>query len=147
MLLYGQAEVGMGYQQEPTELCSNGKIEKIDPSYTFEHSINNINNSDTKNPQQEWTGVYHQIYQAKNIKNGYLLANKYTVTIFCNLEDMVTIVHHTNQEFLDLLTNTGVLRTMLQATILGWGKAYFNLHAITNIFSYVEMVKQQLPTI
>jgi hypothetical protein len=43
---------------------------------------------------------------------------------------------------LDLVTNAGVLRTTKKATIPGWGKAWFNPHVITNIFSYAEMAKQ-----
>jgi hypothetical protein len=42
---------------------------------------------------------------------------------------------------LDLVTNAKILKTNLKATIPGWSKAWFNLHAITNIFSYVEITK------
>jgi hypothetical protein len=69
-----------------------------------------------------------------------LLDNKSTVTIFCN-PYMVKDYQKTNNGSLDLVTNTGVLRTTQKATIPGLGKAWFNPHAIENIFSYTEMAK------
>ena len=42
---------------------------------------------------------------------------------------------------MDLVTKAGVQQTKLKATIPGWGNAWFNPHAIMNIFSYVEMTK------
>ena len=43
---------------------------------------------------------------------------------------------------LDLVTNAGVLKTTTKAMIPGWGIAWFNLEAITNIFNYLEMAKK-----
>jgi hypothetical protein len=77
--------------------------------------------------------------------NLILLDNKSTVTIFCNL-DMVQDIQETNNESLDLVTNAGVLRTTQKANIPGWGKAWFNSHVITNIFSYMEIAKQHYIT-
>jgi hypothetical protein len=74
------------------------------------------------------------------MKEWILLDNKFTVTIFCN-QDMVTNFCPANNELLDLITNARILCTMQKATIPGWGKAWFNLQAIINIFSYAEMAK------
>jgi hypothetical protein len=51
-----------------------------------------------------------------------------------------------DNESLDLVTNTGVLRTTQKATIPGWGKAWFNPHVIAKILSYAEMAKQHCIT-
>ena len=43
---------------------------------------------------------------------------------------------------LELVTNAGILRMTQKATIPGWGRAWFNEEAKTNIFSYAEMAKK-----
>ena len=45
-------------------------------------------------------------------------------------------------ESLELVTNAGILRTTQMATIPGWGRAWYNEQAKTNIFSYAEMAKK-----
>jgi hypothetical protein len=47
---------------------------------------------------------------------------------------------------LNLVTNARALQATHKATIPGWGRAWFNLHAITNIFSYAKMAKQHCIT-
>jgi hypothetical protein len=99
----------MGYQQKPAKPCSNRK-----------------NGTAQENKKQStlaisdgWSGVHHQLYQQQDCMNKWiLLNNKSTVTIFCN-PDMVQDIQETNNESLDLVTNTGVLRTTQKATIPG----------------------------
>ena len=62
------------------------------------------------------------------------------VTIFCN-PNMVTNIKEVNKQ-LDFVTNAGVLKTTTKANIPGWGVAWFNPKAITNIFSYSEMAQR-----
>jgi hypothetical protein len=54
----------------------------------------------------------------------------------------VSDIQEVKGESLDLVTNAGVLRTTQKASIPGWGKAWYNPHAITNIFSYAEMAQK-----
>ena len=55
---------------------------------------------------------------------------------------MVEDTQNLKNESLDLMTNAGILRTTQKATIPGWGRAWFNNQARTNIFSYAEMAKR-----
>jgi hypothetical protein len=54
---------------------------------------------------------------------------------------MVKNICETTNRLLDLVTNTRILRTTQKAIILGWGEAWFNPRAITNILCYAEMAK------
>jgi hypothetical protein len=54
---------------------------------------------------------------------------------------MVEDIRETNNKLFDLVTDAGILRTTQKATIPGWGEAWFNPRAITNIFCYAEMAK------
>jgi hypothetical protein len=54
---------------------------------------------------------------------------------------MVQDIHNIINKSLDLVTNAGILRTTQKVTIPGWGEAWFNPQAITNIFSYAKMAK------
>jgi hypothetical protein len=84
-------------------------------------------------------------YQGQNMKDWILLDNESTTTIFCN-PDMVQDIRNIEDESLDLVTNACNLRTTQKATIPGWGEAWFNPNAITNIFSYAEMAKRHCIT-
>jgi hypothetical protein len=97
---------------------------------------------DTKNKEHQtgWAGVHFQLYQAHKMRNWILLNNESTVTIFCN-PNMVTNIQEVNEQ-LDLITNAGVLKTTTKVVLPGWGVAWFNPAAITNIFSYLEMAKK-----
>jgi hypothetical protein len=85
--------------------------------------------------------VHHHLYQAEEMRNWILLDNKSTVTIFCNL-NLVSNILNTTNESLNLVTNAGILQAGQKVTIPGWGKVWFNPHAIINIFSYLEMAKR-----
>jgi hypothetical protein len=52
---------------------------------------------------------------------------------------MVTNIRQTDKE-LTLTINTGVLQANMKADVPGWGKLWFDLTAMTNIFSYAQMV-------
>jgi hypothetical protein len=52
---------------------------------------------------------------------------------------MVTNIRQTDKE-LTLTTNAGVLQTNMKADVPGWGEVWFDLTAMTNIFSYAQMV-------
>jgi hypothetical protein len=117
--------------------AQTGKTETKVSESTKQNKLQPISNKN-----EGWSGVHHQLYQQQDRMNEWiLLDNESTITIFCN-PNMVRNIRETNKEYLDLVTNAGVLRTTQKATIPGWRRAWFNPHAITNIFSYAEMAKQ-----
>jgi hypothetical protein len=89
--------------------------------------------------------VYHQLYQAEDMKNWILLENETTVTIFC-YSNLVSNIQDTTNKSLNLVTNAGILQTSQKAIVPGWGKVWFNLYAIINIVSYSEMAKRHCIT-
>jgi hypothetical protein len=54
---------------------------------------------------------------------------------------MVTNIQQTDEE-LTLTTNAGVLQTKMKADVPGWGEVWFDPTAMTNIFSYAQMVNR-----
>jgi hypothetical protein len=87
---------------------------------------------------QSWAGVHFNFHQGDDdMRNIILLDNQSTATVFCN-EEMVENIRETN-DTLHLSTNGGVLVSNLKANIPGWGVAWFNPKAVTNIFSFAEM--------
>jgi hypothetical protein len=130
----------MVYKQNPTISCSSQQERKSNNSKSSSATQNTSDDNKTKNHQTGWAGVHFQLYQAHKMREWILLNNELTVTIFCN-PNMVTDIQEVNKQ-LDLVTNTGVLKTTTKAIILGWGMAWFNLAAITNIFSYSEMASK-----
>ena len=111
------------------------------PDSTKAHDNNQNERSSTHQVSEGWAGVHYQLYQQDTMKDWILLDNESTVTIFCN-PDLVSDIQEVKGESLDLVTNAGVLRTTQKASIPGWGKAWYNPHAITNIFSYAEMAQK-----
>jgi hypothetical protein len=102
------------------------------------------NNSSTGSQVQgsgnasQWAGVHFGFYQASAMRTCILLDNESSAMIFCN-PDMVTNIRQTDKE-LTLTTNTGVLQTNMKADVPGWDEVWFNPTAMTNIFSYAQMV-------
>jgi hypothetical protein len=96
-------------------------------------------NSDSDDPSVGWAGTHVdlQFYQASTLRNWILLDNQSSATIFCN-KDYVTNIRKTKAT-LELHTNGGVLMTNHKCDIPGFGEAWFNPDAITNIFSLAEM--------
>ena len=87
---------------------------------------------------QSWAGVHFNFHQGdEDMRNIILLDNQSTATVFCN-EAMVENIRERN-DTLHLSTNGGVLVSNLKANIPGWGVAWFNPTAVTNIFSFAEM--------
>jgi hypothetical protein len=86
----------------------------------------------------QWAGVHLGLYQANAMQTCILLDNECSATIFCN-PDMVTNIQQTDEE-LTLTTNAGVLQMNMKADVPGWGEVWFNPTAISNIFSYTQMV-------
>ena len=111
------------------------------PDSTKAHDNNQNERTSTHQVSEGWAGVHYQLYQQDTMKDWILLHNQSTVTIFCN-PDLVSDIQEVKGESLDLVTNAGVLRTTQKASIPGWGKAWYNPHAITNIFSYAEMAQK-----
>jgi hypothetical protein len=85
-----------------------------------------------------WTGAHIQFYQFNAMRNWISLDNQSAATIFCNPK-MVSNIQDTN-ETLALMTNAGVLLTIMKANLLGWGEVWYNPKAVTNIFSLAQMV-------
>jgi hypothetical protein len=54
---------------------------------------------------------------------------------------MVTNIQQTDEE-LTLTINAGVLQMNMKADVPGWGEVWINPTAMTNIFSYAQMVDQ-----
>jgi hypothetical protein len=104
-------------------------------------SSGNIESASNQTKKEDWAGVHHLFNQGQDMKDWILLDNKSTTTIFWN-PNMVRNIYNIKNESLDLITNAGILRTTQKATIPGWGEAWFNPQAITNIFSYAEMAKR-----
>ena len=129
------------FNKSQQSLAQAGKTESKEP----ESKPASENKQSTPSKSEGWAGVNHQLYQQENMKEWILLDNESTVTIFCN-PDMVKDIKETQEESLNLVTNAGVLQTNHKATIPGWGEAWFNPHAITNIFSYAEMAKRHCIT-
>jgi hypothetical protein len=95
----------------------------------------------TQSESVGWGGLHHHIHQQDNMKKWILLDNESTVTIFCN-PDLVEDIQDMKNKSLDLVTNAGILRMTQKATIPGWGRAWYNEEAKTNIFSYAEIAKK-----
>ena len=98
------------------------------------------NNNETGSGQkvQSWAGVHFNFHQGEDdMRNIILLDNQSTATVFCN-EEMVENIRET-KDTLYLSTNGGVMVSNLKANIPGWGVAWFNPKAVTNIFSFAEM--------
>ncbi len=88
-----------------------------------------------------WAGahIYLQFHQyAYEMRDWILLDNQSSVTVFCN-KGMVNNIHE-SKESMHLATNGGTLMTTKKADLPHWGKVWFNDQAITNIFSYAEML-------
>jgi hypothetical protein len=120
-------------------------INKVEASHIqASENVNMNNNSSTGSQVQgsgnasQWAGVHLGFYQASAMRTCILLDNESSTTIFCN-PDMVTNIRQTNKE-LTITTNAGVLQTKMKADVPGWGEVWFDPTAMTNIFSYAQMV-------
>lgn len=87
-----------------------------------------------------WAGVQFPSYIADEMRDVIILDNQSTETIFCN-EKLVDNIRETD-EILVLRTSAGVLETTMKANIPGWGDAWYNPSAVTNIFSFAEMARK-----
>jgi hypothetical protein len=108
---------------------------------SYNQSTGNIKSASNQTKKEGWAGLHHLFYQGQDMEDWILLDNESTTTIFCN-PDMIQDICNIKNKSLDLVTNAGILRTTQKATIPGWGEAWFNPQAITNIFSYAKMAKR-----
>ena len=120
-------------------------INKVEASHVQASENANMNNNSSTGSQvqgsgnaSQWAGVHLGFYQASAMRTCILLDNESSATIFCN-PDMVTNIRQTDKE-LTLTTNAGVLQTKMKADVPGWGEVWFDPTAMTNIFSYAQMV-------
>ena len=99
-----------------------------------------VSTSESSRNRQAWAGTHVgvQLYQANRMKDWILLDNESTVTLFCN-PDLVENIRDMN-ESMEIFTNAGKLKTTQKAYVKEWGDVWYNPKAITNIFSYAEMV-------
>ena len=81
--------------------------------------------------------IYMQFFIEDDLRTWILLDNESLVSIFCNPELVKNI--RTVTEILELRTNTGTILSTQRCTVPGFGEAWFNPKAVTNILSFEEV--------
>ena len=78
-----------------------------------------------------------QFFIEDDLRTWILLDNESSVSIFCNPELVKNI--RTVTEILELRTNAGTILSTQKCTVPGFGEAWFNPKAVTNILSFAEV--------